>query len=175
MNLLRWGRSCELVRNRDFIFFKVRVLRNLYSWMNERAVSEIVASLILILIAASIGTTLYAYSLTLFSSTRSNMENTIMDTELREKEQFTVTHVLYDSFHDKLYIYIYNYGEVEMTVSTVYINTQIANQTKVLIPAGNISCYTISNVEASGLLTGGIERLVVVSERGNRYETTFQT
>ena len=143
--------------------------------MNKKAVSEIVASLILISIAASIGITLYIYSLTLFSGTRSNMENTIISTELKEKERFTVTYVLYDSSQDKLYIYIYNYGEVEMTVSTVYINTQIANQTKVIIPAGNIFCYTISNVQASGLLTGGIERLIVVSERGNRYETTFQT
>jgi len=143
--------------------------------MNKRAVSEIVASLILISIAASIGITLYIYSLTLFSSTRSDMENTIMNTELKEKERFTVTYVLYDNSQDKLYIYIYNYGEVEMTVSTVYINAQIANQTKVIIPAGNIFCYTISNVQASGLLTGGIERLIVVSERGNRYETTFQT
>jgi len=143
--------------------------------MNKKAISEIVASLILISIAASIGITLYIYSLTLFSGTRSNMENTIMSTELKEKERFTVTYVLYDSSQDKLYIYIYNYGEVEMTVSTVYINTQIANQTKVIIPAGNIFCYTISNVQASGLLTGGIERLVVVSERGNRYETIFQT
>jgi len=142
--------------------------------MNKKAISEVVASLILISIAASIGITLYIYSLTLFSGTRSSMENTIMNTELKEKERFTVTYILYDSSLDKLYIYIYNYGEVEMTVSTVYINTQIANQTKVLIPAGNIFCYTISNVEASGLLTGGIERLVVVSERGNRYETTFQ-
>ena len=137
--------------------------------MNRKAVSEIVAALMVITIAAGIGIGLYVFSLNFFSNTRSNFELMISESTLREKERFMITYAYYDESAGKLYVYIYNYGEIEVKIAALYIDNELINQTKMLVLPDKIKEYvTVKSLES------GVHNLKIVSERGVRYETKFK-
>ena len=138
--------------------------------MKNKAVSEIVASLVMILIAASVGATLYIYSLSLFSDVKSNADLRVSLAKERQLEKFSVTYIYYDSDSETLYVYVYSYGTIEVNVSNIYVDDQNYAVSKLLYPSeiGNISVYPIE-------LASGTHFLTVVSERGVKYESYFRT
>ena len=87
----------------------------------DRGVSEVVASLILLLIVTTLGTFLYSYTLTTTGLQQRYLESqTRLETE-RAEERFRVVSVLWLG-DDKLNVTILNYGLIDVTIADVYVN-----------------------------------------------------
>ena len=137
--------------------------------MNRKAVSEVVASLMIIAIATSVGLGLYIYSLSLFSTIKTDTERSISSATYRVEEKFIITYTYYDESNNILQVYIYCYGDIETKIVGVYVDSELVNQTKLTILPEEIKEYRI-NVS----LASGTHSIIVVSERGNKYETRFE-
>ncbi len=78
--------------------------------------SPVISSLILSAAVLSIGATLWSFSLSATTITAEVYVNDTLDMLNEMKERFDVEHVSYDSTVDELRIWVYNYGEVDITV-----------------------------------------------------------
>ncbi len=87
----------------------------------RRGVSEIVASMVLLVITASLGLILYNMAL---SSTGSQESSLVYETDYQEKissERFSILSVARTA-DDKINIDVMNYGKIDITLTDVYIN-----------------------------------------------------
>jgi len=138
-------------------------------WRDKRGISEVIASLILILVVSAAGVILYTYSLNTFSSTGSSFQ---LQTSLREeqaRERLVITAVWWDTV-DLLNVTVLNYGKIDLVIDTVYIDgTQVSEysngrgevvRTGELIPVKFTSPVSIQD--------GQTYEIIVVSERGNK-------
>jgi len=138
-------------------------------WRDKRGISEVIASLILILVVSAAGVILYTYSLNTFSSTGSSFQ---LQTSLREeqaRERLVITAVWWDAV-DLLNVTVLNYGKIDLVIDTVYIDgTQVSEyssgrgevvRTGELIPVKFTSPVSIQD--------GQTYEIIVVSERGNK-------
>ena len=87
----------------------------------DRGVSEVVASLILLLIVTVLGTFLYSYTLTTTGLQQRYLESqTRLETE-RAEERFRVVSVTWMG-GSKLNVTILNYGLIDIAIVDVYVN-----------------------------------------------------
>ena len=87
----------------------------------DRGVSEVVASLILLLIVTTLGTFLYSYTLTTTGLQQRYLESqTRLETE-RAEERFRVVSVTWMG-GSKLNVTILNYGLIDIAIVDVYVN-----------------------------------------------------
>ena len=87
----------------------------------DRGVSEVVASLILLLIVTTLGTFLYSYTLTTTGLQQRYLESqTRLETE-RAEERFRVVSVTWMG-GNKLNVTILNYGLIDIAIVDVYVN-----------------------------------------------------
>ena len=87
----------------------------------DRGVSEVVASLILLLIVTVLGTFLYSYTLTTTGLQQRYLESqTGLETE-RAEERFRVVSVTWMG-GSKLNVTILNYGLIDIAIVDVYVN-----------------------------------------------------
>ena len=90
--------------------------------MKRRGVSEIIASLLVLMIVSVLGTILYTYSLNI---SQLQQDKLIRDTTLstgKAQERFQVIGVWYRQSSDIMNLTVLNYGKQELFVSDVYIN-----------------------------------------------------
>lgn len=87
----------------------------------DRGVSEVVASLILLLIVTALGTFLYSYTLTSTNLQQSYLQSQVELESERAEERFRVVSVLWLG-DDKLNVTILNYGLIDVTIADVYVN-----------------------------------------------------
>lgn len=90
--------------------------------MRRRGVSEIIASLLVLMIVSVLGTVLYTYSLNI---SQLQQDKLIRDTSLstgKAKERFQVIGVWYRQSNDIMNLTVLNYGKQELFVSDVYID-----------------------------------------------------
>jgi archaellum component FlaF (FlaF/FlaG flagellin family) len=91
-------------------------------FQDERGVSEVAASLIMILIVSLVGTILYAYSTTSFNSSESSFQlETILKKE-RARERLVITTIWWNVTNDHMNITILNYGKIEFVIDAIYID-----------------------------------------------------
>lgn len=86
-----------------------------------RGVSEIIASLMLLLIVTVLGTFLYSYTLTSTGLQQSYLRSQVELESERAEERFRVVSVLWLG-DDKLNVTILNYGLIDVTIADVYVN-----------------------------------------------------
>ena len=142
--------------------------------MKRRGISEIISTIILIMIVSIAGTYLFAYSSNFIQK---NNDQYMRDMELdvgQAQERFTVSSVWWSGSGNFLNITVYNYGQNDIQVSDVYIdgvrvssysygrNTVIL--TEKLLSVGFDSPITI--------VDGSEYKITVVSKRGVR-ETIY--
>ena len=90
--------------------------------MKRRGISEIIATIILILIVSIAGTLLFAYSTNYIQRLNDQyQENTELTTGTAQ-ERFTVTTVWWSGADDFLNITVYNYGQNDIQITDVYID-----------------------------------------------------
>ncbi|MFC1803146.1 hypothetical protein ACFL0D_04165 [Thermoproteota archaeon] len=128
----------------------------------RRAIGEIIAALILILIASLAGVLLFTTSVR-----TSNVQGKILRTQIQTEsesaqERFQVLNAVNEGNTFK--IWVYNYGKVDVEIVDVYINgvrTDLSNKT----PISSETPPLKITVTVSGV-SGPNYKITVVSERG---------
>jgi len=143
------------------------VVRSLFH--NRHGVSEIIASLILILIVTSAGVIAYSYSIGAFSSSTSLFQ---LDTNQKEKqaqERFAIIAV-WSNPPNQFNLTVLNYGQTDLTIDTVYINwTSVAsylggNSTTI----GKGALVQVSFTSPVAIQSGSTYEITAVSTRGSK-------
>ena len=133
----------------------------------SRAVSEVIASLILLLIVSVLGTFLYTYTLTATGLQQSALQGEVLREAERAQERFRVIAVWW-SGADLLNLTVLNYGRIDIKIVDVYVNGERVASYQ----AGRgEEIYTsrwgrISFTLPVPIVDGGLYEIVVVSERG---------
>jgi len=143
----------------------------------NRAVSEVIASLVLLLIVTILGTTLYSYTLTELGTKQNGLQMEIqMETE-RVRERFTVIAVWWGDGENLLNMTILNYGIIDIKIVDIYVNGERATEfhfgrNKVIY---TITWRRISFISPVPIYEDALYEIVVVSERGvsNVYKREF--
>jgi flagellin-like protein len=135
---------------------------------NKRGVSEIIASVVLILIVSSAGIVAYSYSIGAFSSTTSLFQ---LDTSMKEKqvqERFAIVAVWNSS--NQLNLTVLNYGQIDLTLDRVYINwTSVASYLGGRgTTIGEGVLVQISFTSPVTIQSGFTYEIIVVSTRGSK-------
>ena len=111
----------------------------------RRGISEIIASVVLIIIVSSLGVLLYNTALT---NIYAQQDETIFDIELRKQqamERLVIVSVNSEIKENSIALNIYclNYGEIDIMISNAYLKIQQNNSTYLFIQ--NISQNTEPN------------------------------
>jgi len=88
----------------------------------DRGVSEVIASLILLLIISVLGTFLYSYTLTVTGLQQSALQGEVQMEIERAQERFRVIAVGWSGSGDLLNLTILNYGKLDIKIVDIYIN-----------------------------------------------------
>ena len=136
---------------------------------NRRGVSEIIASVVLILIVSSAGIVAYSYSIGAFSSSTSFLQ---LDTNQKEKqaqERFAIITV-WSNLPYQLNLTVLNYGQIDLAIDSVYINwTSVASylagrRTTI----GNGALIQVTFTSPISIQSGSTYSIVAVSTRGSK-------
>jgi flagellin-like protein len=135
---------------------------------NKRGVSEIIASVVLILIVSSAGIVAYSYSIGAFSSTTSLFQ---LDTNMKEEqaqERFAVVAVWNSS--NQLNLTVLNYGQIDVAIDAVYVNwtsvtDYVAGRGTTI---GNGALVQVSFISPVSIQSGSTYDIVTVSKRGSK-------
>ena len=88
----------------------------------SRAVSEVIASLVLLLIVSVVGTTLYSYTLTVTGLKQNELQGEIQTEAARANERFRIVSVWWSGGGDQLSMTILNYGRLDIKILDVYVD-----------------------------------------------------
>ena len=135
---------------------------------NKHGVSEIIASLILILIVSAAGVLAYSISLATFSSSTSHFQ---LQTGLREekaRERFSIISVR-NTTMVQLNLTIFNYGEIEVTIDSAYVEgTKVIDLTGKGVIVGKEQLTTVQFISPVSIQSGVTYEILVVSSRGGK-------
>ena len=140
---------------------------------NKKGLSEIIASLLLILIVTSAGVVVYAYSVKVIGSSSSNFNLQNAQNEEQAQERFQIIRVW--SSQNQFNLTILNYGMTDLTIVAVYINGTAVTQ----FISGNavtIGADQLINVRFTSPLTvqSGSLQILAVSQRGGKNTVFFE-
>jgi FlaG/FlaF family flagellin (archaellin) len=97
----------------------------------RRALSPVIATVILAGVVLTIGGAIWSYSLGAATVTAEAYVSDTMSLLYEMQERFDVEHVVYDATNDVLKVWVYNYGEVNVTVDIyVTLGSTIAESTE---------------------------------------------
>jgi flagellin-like protein len=145
----------------------MRIVHSLFR--NKRGVSEIIASLILVLIVTSAGVVAYSYSIGAFSSSTSLFQLDTKQKERQAQERFAIIAV-WSNTSSQLNLTVLNYGQIDLTLDTVYVNwTSVASY----LGGGNTTIgkgvlIQISFTSPVTIQSGSTYEIIVVSTRGSK-------
>jgi len=146
------------------------MLRSLFH--DKRGVSEIVASLIIVLIVTVAGAGLYAYSLNAFSSSGSSFLLQTSGREERARGRLLITTVWWNVTNGYMNVTVLNYGKIEFAIDAVYIDgTQVSPSAYTdgkgtTVTTGNL--VSVKFTSPVPIADGQTYEIVAVSERGSR-------
>lgn len=136
---------------------------------NNTGVSEIIASLMLVLVVSAAGVLLYSYSLGAFSSSSSSFQLQSTQREEQARERFLAISVGWNRV-DQLNLTILNYGKIDVIIDTIYVN---ATPTASYVSGKGDTAKTgeisqIRFVSPIAIQDSRQYEIVVVSERGTK-------
>jgi len=135
----------------------------------RRGVSELVASLTMLLIVSIAGTLLYSYSVNALSSSWSSFSLLTHHRIERAQERFSIIAIWW-STSDQLNLTILNYGKIEIAIDAVYMNgkavTSFISGKGTMATSGNITFVRFASPIA--ITEGQIYEIAAVTERGSR-------
>ena len=143
-------------------------IRNRYlldSFM-KRGVSDIIAALILILIAASLGLSLYLFFSVQFSTQLENLSRSIEYYQTKLSTRFKATWYSYNTSTNSFKIFVYNYGDTVVKIDSIYIN----GDRYTLTPPVTILIGDIEVINLNITLTEGNYRIRLVTVEGVAYD-----
>lgn len=136
---------------------------------NKRGFSEVIASLIILLIVSLAGAGLYSYSLTTFSSTGDSFRVQTEKKAEQAQERFSIIAVWWDTA-TQLNLTVLNYGKIEFAIDAVYIDGEkvsayISGRGETVAKGGIVSVKFTSSIS---IVVGQTYEIIAVSERGSR-------
>jgi hypothetical protein len=131
---------------------------------NRKAVGEIVAALILILIAGILGSLLFTISLGSTNQQSKELKAQLDIEKESTQERFNLLYLSNDS--GDLTLWIQNYGKIDITIVDIYIEGVRTSFSELEINVGEI-CKIDELTLPSGI-TGPEYKVVVISSRGVR-------
>lgn len=134
----------------------------------NRGVSEIIASLVLLVIVSTLGVIVYNVALSNMSSQKNYLVSDFSDQGKRAQEKFVITSITKTS--DSLNVTFLNYGFIDIKITDVYVNNTkcIFNQEKPITPTSELNYLTITYSETSQKTVN----ILIVSERGTSVEAS---
>ena len=134
---------------------------------NDKGVSEIIASLMLVLIVTSAGVIAYSYSIGAFSSFTSLFQLNTNQKEKQAQERLAVVAVWNSS--NQLNLTVLNYGQIDLTIDTVYVNsTSVASFDGRNTTIGKGVLIPLSFTSPFAIQSGSTYEIIVVSTRGSK-------
>lgn len=134
----------------------------------RRALSPVIATVILAGVVLTIGGAIWSYSLGAATVTAEAYVSDTMALLYEMQERFDVEHVFYDATIDSLNVWVYNYGEVNVTVDVyVTLNSTVVESTEnILIEAYNTTLVEV-DFSVNPLLSQDQVAVKVYSRRQN--------
>ena len=135
---------------------------------NNRGISEIIASLLLLLIVSVAGAALYSFSLSAFSSSSSTFQQQTIQREEQARERFQITAVWWNTVN-QLNLTILNYGKIDIAVDAVYINgtpASISSGRGAIVGTGEL--FSVKLAFSVLIQDGQTYEIVAISERGSK-------
>lgn len=132
----------------------------------KRGISDIIASLILIMIASTLGLSIYLFFTYQFSIQVDNLSRSIEFYQTRLKTRYKVTWYKYNTSTNTLTMYIYNYGDTVIEIDTMYVDGtkySITPPPRILVDKIYILNYTIT-------LSSGKHTIRLVTTDGVTYD-----
>jgi hypothetical protein len=137
--------------------------------MRARAgISELYASLMLLIIISTMGSIVYSYTMETTLSYQENfIENEARETE-RILERFTIVSVFWNTQNDDLNITVLNFGEFDTTVVKIYVNDVIVSgyYTGLNENIGPLQLKEISFQSPISIIEGEQYTIIIVSKKG---------
>ncbi len=151
----------------------MRIVHSLFR--NKRGVSEIIASLILILIVSAAGVLSYSISLTTFSSSTSSYQLQTDQREAKVQERLEVLAVWWDR-QNQFNLTVLNYGTIDLTIDKVYVNGTMVTTyiSGIGVKIGPTIIISVTFASPLPIATGQTYDIIVVSERGGKNEISWQ-
>ncbi len=136
---------------------------------NNKGVSEIIASLILVLIVTSAGVVAYSYSMGAFSSSTSLFQLETNQKERQAQERFAIIAV-WSNTSSQLNLTVLNYGQIDLTIDTVYVNwTSVASYLGGrMTTIGKGALVQVSFTSPITIQSGSTYEITAVSTRGSK-------
>lgn len=136
---------------------------------NKKGVSEVIASLVLILIVTAAGVVIYAYSVGAFGLSSSYFHQQTTLNEEQARERFLIVRVWRDA-SNQFNLTILNYGQIDVAVNSVYVNGTavtdfISGRGDSVGPSELVWVKFISPLI---IQPGSIQEILVVTERGGK-------
>ena len=117
--------------------------------MKKRALSPVIASILLSAMVLVIGGGLWSYSKGAASMVASDYADNTIEMINTIQERFIIEHINYDENTETVNLWVYNYGDVEITINTkITIDNSYYENNGILIDANSIS-QIIYNTESS--------------------------
>ena len=138
----------------------------------RNALSEVISSIILSGVVLCVGGMLWSYSLGASSVIANNYVNGSLSLVNEVTERFTVEHMSQSSDNSTVYVWVYNYGEVDITVD-LYVITDTNNTGQSLgteIVTGSFERIGIPMNEALG-----VDNEVTVQVYSRRQNSVYYT
>ena len=134
----------------------------------RRAVSEVVASLVILLVVSILGTSLYSFSLNVMRSQQENFFLQSRAEAFRAQERLKVVYVGWSGSDNTLNLTVLNHGNIEISLAEVYVNGEKVNSYNdglgVKIVTSRLA--GLSFTSPVNVAPDNLYQFVIVSERG---------
>ena len=132
---------------------------------SKKGVSEVVASLVVLLIISILGTSIYSVSVTMMQIQRDTIKWTTNIESEKDLEKIRALYVNWNSTDDELEIFYLNYGSLVINIADIYLNGfRVLNY----VEGRNVP------IQISDIDTIKIESPITIT-KGELYEVTIVT
>lgn len=141
---------------------------------SRRALSPVIASVILSGMVLVIGAGVWSYSYGAASAMASDYSDTTLEMVHTIAERFCIEKVHYDSSTEDIHVWVYNYGSVSTTVDVILkIDGNTYSDPDIALGTTELKQITIDVGAEGGLVSYEDVIIEIISERSNTEFMTF--
>lgn len=143
---------------------------------SKKGVSEVVASLVVLLIVSILGTSIYSVSVTTMQKQRDAIKWTSNIESEKYMEKIRTLYVNWNSTGDELEIYFLNYGNIVINIADIYLNGfRVLNYIEGrYVPVQTSDIDTIKIELPITITTGELYEVIIVTGRGVSHVYNWQ-
>ncbi len=143
---------------------------------SKKGVSEVVASLVVLLIVSILGTSIYSVSVTTMQKQRDAIKWTSNIESEKYMEKIRTLYVNWNSTGDELEIYFLNYGNIVINIADIYLNGfRVLNYIEGRnVPVQTSDIDTIKIELPITITTGELYEVIIVTGRGVSHVYNWQ-